>query len=229
MITSMSFCRVQCSCSTLCCLQGTHAVAASNHRAAARTGESVCCAIPLPKLPCLQSKAAAAVAAGVVLTPKEHTYMVSPTAKVDMVVPAKARAHTEPMFLTNLQQFNGHTMQHATINVCGAGCTQRNLAGNDMPLLDPLLYAAGKLCLRQPAACACCTLLSCASCYCCCQVAAAVAAVVPALFMCSQAGVQVEAGLKHDGRQQHKEEELALQAQQQRTEQSQRCSGQPHP
>jgi hypothetical protein len=30
--------------------------------------------------------------------------MVSPTAKVDMVVPAKAKAHIEPMFLMNLQQ-----------------------------------------------------------------------------------------------------------------------------
>jgi hypothetical protein len=84
----------------------------------------------------------AAAATGSAQMVRELTHMVSPTAKVDMVVPAKARAHTEPMFLTNLQQFNGQTVQHAPVSVCKAACTQRSLAGKYVPLFDLAMQAA---------------------------------------------------------------------------------------
>jgi hypothetical protein len=132
-------------CSVRCCLQEPHA---ATRFAAGRTREAAYCVFLHLNLSCLQQMKAAG--GGVASTPRERTHMVSPTAKVDMVVPAKASAHTEPMFLTNLQQSNdaavkrysGQTMQQATVDVCGAACTQQNFARKDMVLLDPLFYHA---------------------------------------------------------------------------------------
>jgi hypothetical protein len=73
--------------------------------------------------------------------------MVNPTAKVDMVVPAKARAHTELMFLMNLQSRSPWWCKErpadaAAVSVCLQLCTTQSVAGQ----------FADELCYHQPRA-----------------------------------------------------------------------------